>query len=345
MKVLIVGLGSIGQRHVRNLREILGQDVDIHAMRSRGLEHVLDNRQQITSPDGLLERYGIRAFSDLDDALAEQPTAVFVCNPNSMHLPVAMAAAQAGCHLFIEKPLSHSVDGIDALVQIVSEKNLAALVGYQLRFHPCVQTVQALLRDERIGRIVAARVVDAEYLPDWHPYEDYRESYAARRALGGGTILARIHEMDYLYGFFGLPSRVMTIGGHLSDLEIDVEDVASSLFEFGEAQRRFPVHLHQDMVSRRAKRSCDITGDAGHIEMDLLAGTVRVRGKDGLEEEIHDFRDLDRNQLFLDELRHFLACVDGDAEPVVTLRDGAESLRMAVAAQQSLETRAVVELS
>ena len=135
--VLVVGLGGIGQRHVRNLRALLGEHVRITAVRTRGLHHVLSDQLQIVPEQDVEHTYGIRRVPDLDAALAERPELVFVTNPSSLHVPTALAAARAGCHLFIEKPLSHTLDGVEELIQTVERKRLIAVVGYQMRFHPC----------------------------------------------------------------------------------------------------------------------------------------------------------------------------------------------------------------
>jgi predicted dehydrogenase len=343
-RFLIVGLGGIGQRHLRNLRALLGVEAEIIAYRTRGLTQVLSDRLHVESEEGLHEAYDVRVFTDLDEALATQPIAVFICNPSSFHLPVALRAAAAGCNLFIEKPLSHTYEGVSELLACVERQDLVALVGYQWRFHRGLLQVRELLRQQAIGRVLAARAEVGEYLPNWHTYEDYRQIYAARRDLGGGVVLSQIHEMDYLYWFFGLPKRVFCIGGHLSHLEIDAEDVASTLMEFESDGHTFPVHLHQDYVQRPPSRSCHIIGDEGKIEMDLLAGIVRVFHAGGAVARVHDFSGQERNQLFLDELKHFLACLRREQAPAVSVGDGAASLRMALAAKQSLETGQLVEL-
>lgn len=129
MKVLFCGLGSIGQRHLRNLRAILGDSVEILAYRSQGRSPVLNPDMTVRRDADLESAYGIRTFGDLDDALGERPDAAFVTGPNSVHVPVALAAARAGCHLFIEKPLSHSMEGLDTLVETVDRQGLVAYVG------------------------------------------------------------------------------------------------------------------------------------------------------------------------------------------------------------------------
>ena len=344
MKVLIVGLGAIGQRHLRNLRTLLKDGVQISAYRTRGLTRVLTETLQVEASTGLHEKYAVQVYAQLDAALAARPDAVFVCNPTSQHLPVALAAARAGCAIFVEKPLSHDWEGVDELIDLVEEHRLVGMVGYQLRFHPALQAVQTLVRQGRIGRVLAVRAQVGEYLPAWHGYEDYRETYGARADLGGGALLSQIHEFDYLYWLFGLPRRVYTVGGHLSSLEIDVEDVASTLMECEVDGLSFPVHLQQDYLQRPPSRGLEIIGDAGKLTLDLRQLTLCVFDADGRAEE-QSFAGLPRNQLFLDELGHFLACLRAGASPVVSIRDGAQSLRMALAAKHSLSSGQVVALA
>jgi len=341
----MAGLGGIGQRHVRNLRTLLGSNVDIIAYRTRRLRHVLTDQLQIEPGSNPEEKYQIHAYEDLDQAIAQDPDVVFVCNPSSLHIPVALSAAKAGCHLFIEKPLSDSYDGVEELITLVEEQSLVALVGYQMRFHPCLQHLHSLLRRQAIGRVLAVRVEVGEYLPGWHVYEDYRQMYASRRDLGGGAILSQIHELDYIYWLFGLPRRVFGLGGHLSSLEIDVEDTASILMECVVEGHSVPVHVHQDYVQRPPSRTCQVIGDKGKILLDFHGLTVQAFDGLGQLAESRAFEGFQRNQPFLDELKHFLACVKGDETPMVTVQDGAQSLRIALAAKESLATGHVVKLA
>ena len=344
-RVLFAGLGGIGQRHLRNLRSILGREVEVLAYRTRGLSRTLTDKLEV-DPDAELEKkYDVRAFRDLNAALAEKPEAVFITNPSSLHVPIAAAAVKAGCHLFVEKPLSHDLEGLDEIIRIADEKKLATFVGYQLRFHPLVKALRSLLAEKAVGPVVAVRAEVGEYLPAWHPYEDYREMYASRRDLGGGVVLSQIHEMDYLYSMFGLPKRIFAMGGHLSSLEIDVEDVASVSMEHVVDGRPIPIHLHQDYIQRPPSRTCVVVGDQGRIALDFHALSLRVwDGKGKLVDE-KSFVGFERNDLFTDEMKHFLACCEGKEQSMITLRDGMQSLRMALATKESLETKKVVELS
>jgi predicted dehydrogenase len=345
MRFLIAGLGGIGQRHVRNLRNLVGPEAEILAYRVRGESPALTDSLGVDPGASLDDRYGLRVFTDLDAALGEGPDAVLVCNPSSLHVSTALQAAQAGCALFIEKPLSNTNDGVHELIELVEANHLAALVGYQMRFHPCLLRVRELLQAGTIGRVVAVRIQVGEYLPGWHTYEDYRHMYASRADLGGGVILSQIHELDYVYWLFGMPTRVFALGGHLTRLEVDVEDTASILLECFVDGRPVPVHVHQDYIQRPPSRTCEVIGDAGKILVDLHQLTVTVFDADGNLTESSSQPGFERNKLFLDEMRHFLACLEGRETPRVSVRDGARSLAIALAAKKSIETRLVVELS
>jgi predicted dehydrogenase len=343
MKILMIGLGAIGQRHLRNLRKLKGDDLEILAYRFRNTSRVLTD--DLKEEGGNLEdKYNIESYDDLDLALAQKPDAVFVCNPSSLHIPTAIKAARAGCHLFIEKPLSNNLDQIEELIDLVDGQKLIAVVGYQLRFNPCLQRLHAVLNERMIGHVLSVRVEVGEYLPGWHTYEDYRNSYASRKELGGGSLLSQIHEMDYLYWLFGLPRKVFALGGHLSGLEIDVEDVVEVLMECEFDNRPVPVSVHLDYLQRPSRRVCEVIGDQGKILVDFAALTVDVFKDEGKQVVSSSFVGFERNKMFLEELDHFLARLQGNPGPLVSLQEATQSLRMALAAKDSLATGKVVYL-
>jgi len=339
MRCLVVGLGSIGQRHVRNLRTLCGDTLEIIAFRVRRDTPLLSDTMGVEAADGVEQKYGIRGFSELDAALAENPDFALICNPSSLHVPTALACARAGCALFIEKPLSDDLTGVNALIQTCEERGLLAFVAYQWRFHPLLARVKELLDSGELGQIASVQAEVGEYLPGWHPYEDYRRMYAARRDQGGGVILSQIHEMDYLYWLFGMPGRVMAMGGTRGGLGIDVEDTASILMDFG----GIPVHLQQDYLQRPGRRAFRIVTGSAVVVADLLAPRLTVF-QGGVLSVDEGFEGFTRNQMFLGEMRHFLDCLAGAARPAVTLEQGAISLRMALAARESLRTGRIVDL-
>jgi predicted dehydrogenase len=217
------------------------------------------------------------------------------------------------------------------------------MVGYQLRFHPVLRAAATALAEGSCGVPVSVRATVGESLPNFHRYEDYRRMYASRADLGGGVIVTQIHEFDWLYSLFGLPSRLFALGGHWSDLEIDVEDTASVLMECAVAGRPLPVHLHQDYLQDPPSRNCEIICEHGKITLDFAQTTTLVQERGGAA-NLMQFPEFQRNDLFLDQTRHFLDCVARRTKPTVDLADGIQSLRMALAAKASIASGRVVSL-
>jgi predicted dehydrogenase len=345
MKILMIGLGGIGQRHTRNLRALLGERAEFIAYRVRRQTHVVTPTMGADSSRNVEDEYGIRVSPSLDATLAEKPDIAFVCNPSNLHVRAALACIQAGCDVFIEKPLSDSLAGTTELVRAVEERKRIAMMGYQLRFHPCLRKLTEIVNSGVLGNLLGIRATIGEYLPGWHPYEDYRQMYAARADLGGGVVLSQIHEFDFLYSLFGLPKRVYAIGGHWSELEIDVEDTASILMECSIDGRPLPIQLHQDYLQSPPSRQCEVIGERGRAVMDLHALTVTVYTRANATPTVHSFAGFERNQLFVDQTSHFLECVKTRSRPVVDLKDGLQSLRMALAVKRSIATHQPVELA
>jgi predicted dehydrogenase len=340
MRVLVIGLGGVGQRHVRNLRTVLGDSVELLAWRVRRLAHVVTANLQSDSTRNVEQEYGLRVFDTLEGALAEGPAAAFICNPTSLHMKPAVACVKAGCDLFLEKPVSHSLEGLDQLSREVAQRQRVVMVGYQLRFHPCFQRLREILRDRLVGNPLAVRATVGEFLPAWHPYEDYRQMYASRADLGGGVLVTQIHEFDYLYALFGLPRRVFAVGGKRSELEIDVEDIGSTLMDYD----GLPVHLQQDYLQKPPSRNCEVVGSRGKVVMDLPSLSVKRWDGEGKLVEDNTWT-LDRNNLFLDETRHFFECVRTRSKPEIDLCDGIASLQMALAARESMTLGRIVEVA
>ena len=338
MRILIAGLGAIGQRHARNLRAVCGDDLELLAYRRRRLPHVITESLQRDDSSDVETALGIRAFDDLDAALAERPDAAFVCTPSSQHLEIAQRAAGAGCHLFIEKPISNTLDGVEKLRETVAAKRLVALVGCQWRYHPAVQWLREVLQTATLGPLVRAEIEYGEYLPDWHPYEDYRTSYAARADLGGGVVLTQIHDYDLAWWLFGAPRTVTASGGRVSDLEIDVEDTVEARLEGGAA----PVIVRQSIASRPPRRIVTVDGENGSITVDLLAGRVSSHPR---LIAAGAFADFSRNEMFVEEARHFCACVSGQETPAVPLDDGIAVLRLALAVKDAMRSGRAVEVA
>lgn len=321
MRFLIAGLGSIGERHFRNLRQLGFQDISVFRATDR-TPRTLDG-----------EKY--RVFRSLDEALDEGPDVVLVTNPTHLHMEVALAVARRGHHLFIDIPISHSTEGTRELVDLVDKKQLVSLMGFNLRFHPCVHKIRELVLEGAIGRVLLAQAECATYLPDWHPWEDYRKGYAARRDMGGGAILAAgIHELDYLSWIFGPVDEVFSVTGTSGSLELqDVEDTASVVLKF---HGGVVAELHCDLFQRPYSRWCKVVGDEGTIYWDFLENQVKLYRADKTTWElVLDLKGFDYNTTYLEEMRHLVECVEGRKQSINDASQGRQNLVTALAAAKA----------
>jgi predicted dehydrogenase len=343
MKILVAGLGSIGQRHVRNLRYVLGNDVEILAYRAIGNNIVISEDMTAKSDVNLEQAYNIKSFTNYEEALEQNPAAVFITCPNNLHVPLALQAARSKCHLFIEKPLSNSMEGLEELAKLIEEGNLVTLVGYQMRFHPCLQLVRKLLEENKIGRVLSVRADFGEYLPGTHSYEDYRKGYVARKDLGGGALLCLSHEFDYLQWLFGMPGKLFALGGKLSRLEMDTEDVVDVLMECVTGTRRIPANIHLDYLQSPPSKKCVFIGEEGKIYCDYNSNLVELYTAESKRGESFRFDNFKRNDMFINEMKHFIACLRGDEKSSIDIYESMKGLRIALAAQRSLKSCGVVE--
>lgn len=320
MKWLVIGCGSIGKRHIRNLQtlnagEIIAQDVKPD--RCREVER----------------EYGVKAYNDLEEALGEKPQVALICTPTSWHVASALAAARRRCHLFIEKPLSHSLEKIDELIDVVEKKKLVTLVGCNMRFHPGIVKMKELLDSGGIGKVLCARVQAGQYLPDWHPWEDYRKCYSANKSLGGGVILDGIHEIDYVRWFLGEVEQVFSFSGKFSSLEINTEDMAEILLKFKSGS---VAEVHLDYLQRFYGRSCQLIGEEGTILWDFHEKQVKLySAKSEKWETFSQDPAYDINQMYVDEIKHFIFCLQGKARPMQDIKEGKKVLEIALAAKKS----------
>lgn len=324
VRILVVGLGSVGRRHLNNF---LGLGVPVSACSSGkgALGHV------DLPGDVVVHR-------DLAGALADRPTAVVVATPSALHLPVALAAARAGAHLLIEKPVADTLDGVDALRAEIERRRLIALLGFQFRFHPSLRQIRRWIVDGALGDIVSAQVHWGEYLPDMHPWEDYRTGYAARRDLGGGVLRTFCHPFDYLRWWFGDVSDVAATAGRVDPFGLDVETSVDVNLVF---RRGAHAHVHLNFVQRPMEHTVRIVGTGGTATWSQADHTARRYDVQRGEWEVVAPPDgFERNTMFVAEAKHMLACLHGEDEPLCTFSDGVAALEVALRADALLPSAA-----
>lgn len=317
--LLVVGLGSVGKRHARNLLGL-------------GAKRLSAFRERRWTLDADL-RDSVREIADLGKALESRPV-VFVCNPSHMHLRTALAAARAGCDLFLEKPVATDREGLSELAAECRNRKLVVQVGFQFRFHPGLMEAKRWIDQGRLGKLTYLHASWGEYLPNWHPGEDYRLGYSARRDQGGGALLTLSHPFDYLAWLGGPIASVSARTARSGTLELDVEDIADVGLEF-ESGAIGQVHL--DYLQTPPSHRMTIIGTEGTLSWDAAGGEPSLKQRDGAVSRGDLPTGFERNSMFIDELRGFLRCVDERARPRVDLADGIAALEVALSAHASSE--------
>jgi len=292
---------------------------------------VLYRSRRSTLPDD--EIAGFPVETALAAALAHKPQAVVISNPTALHLDVAIPAAEAGCHILMEKPVSHTLERLDVLHAALQRGGGKLLVGFQLRFHPTLCKAAELLAGGAIGRPLAVRAHWGEYLPNWHPWEDYRQGYAARADLGGGVVLTLTHPLDYLRWLLG-ETRVEWAAGGALGLGLDVEDTAEIGMRF---ESGVVGSLHLDYLQQPPTHTLEIIGSQGTLRWDNATAALSLFQAGQTDWQVFSAPEgFERNWLFMEETKHFLAVARGEAEPRCTLHDGVRALELALVARQMI---------
>lgn len=330
LRALIVGSGSIGQRHARNLmalgvKKLALCDKDPSQLQQAASE--LENDVTFTDYVHALEQF--------------KPDIVLVCTPPVLHVEQALIAVRAGAHVFVEKPLSNQLTGIDNLIAATQATGRIVHVGYNLRFHAGILKLRELLFQQTIGRVLWAYAEVGQYLPDWRPRQDYRRSYTARHELGGGIILDASHEIDYILWMLGEPISVTCMAGQLSDLEVNVEDSADILLRF---PTRTQAVIHLDFIQRDYSRRCKIVGTNGTITWDYVTNQIDVYRAADRERQTLNFS-VSPNQMYLDEIAAFLDAIRSHHTSLASLHEAKTVVKVALAALESSERRCTVDLN
>lgn len=334
MKFLICGLGSIGKRCLENLELLNIPCENISVLRTR--------KGTPSFGDKILEEHKNKhhVFNNLNDAFKQKPNAVLITNPTSLHIPVALKASKTKFHLFITKPLSHNLKGVNELAKISKKNNLVLYVSYQLRFHPHLRQIKQWLDEKKIGNVVSATAELSERIVNLHPWENYKISYIGRKDLGGGPILSFSHEIDYLYWLFGMPKWVFAAGGTLGNLNINTEDTVKTIMQFPKTL----VSLHFDYLKSPARRFLQITGTKGRIYWDYIEKKLELIPLEGEKTTIFEPKNYDRNSMHIDELKHFINCIKNKKQPLIGLRQGKDVLKICLAIKKSMQEKKPVNL-
>jgi len=325
LKILVIGYGSIGKRHIENLSGM------------KNIKIIVCTNQKI---DRFLQQNNCLVLKNLKQCINEKPNAAIISNVTSNHIKTATLLASHKIHLFIEKPLSHSFDGIKILVNTIKKFNLITMMGCQLRFHPCIKLAKKYILSNQLGKIMSVQIENGSFLPDWHVDKDYSQSYSAKKSLGGGVVLTCIHEIDYLCWFFGYSTIISAMTNKVSNLELDVEDIASVLLQF---KNKMIAELHLDYFQKPIVRTCKIIGTKGTLELDLVNNSCRKFDfKKNKWLNVLNLPKYDMNCMYIDELAHFVNCIRYNKKAVNDIDEGLKILKIALSIKKSSKTKRVI---
>ena len=323
MKFLVVGAGSIGARHLKNLLKL-------------GVRKI-----EVCEPDAKTRRklengFPVPVHRRLSSALRAKPDVALIATPTHRHMPTAMACAKAGCHLFIEKPLSHSLTGLDQLGRLIRSKRLICLVGCNMRFHPGLALLKRNLEKQKVGRIWGARIEFGYYLPFWRPGRNFRKTYSAKSAQGGGVILDCIHEIDYARWMFGSAVHASGSASRGSVLGLDVEEDVDLRLETAGGIR---IGIHLDYLQKAYRRNCVVYGSKGVLVWDWHRPGLRWH-RNGRSQwaQLNPAQRFKTNDMYVAEMKHFLRCLRKKEKPSQDFRQGLKVLRLALAFKKNLKS-------
>lgn len=316
MNVLVVGYGSIGRRHIRNLSKMEPIDeIIVYTKIQNAFEALCEKKisfldASILGLDTVTDRYKV------DFAI--------IANETYKHIDTAIILARKGIHLFIEKPLSHNLEKVAPLKEIVEKNRVKAFVAYNLRFLPAIRHLKDQISQKVLGDLYFAHIEVGQYLPSWRTNVHYTASYSAHAEFGGGAALDLSHEVDYMRYLFGEPYLWKTVKSKVSDLDIDSEDILEGIYKY---ERGFMCHVHMDYLQRKAKRQIRIFGSTGEIICDFAGKWIDIQLHGNktrlMEEDLFKMAETYRT-----ELQYFIETLMTNKEPAISIDDGIQTLRL-----------------
>ncbi len=323
--VLVCGAGSIGKRHARNLKSI-------------GVGQIAVFDPDATMREAIAQEIGCTTYGDFAEALStENPDVVFVCSPTKYHVTQAMDAANAGAHLFIEKPLNHSMQGVEELKNLAAKKKLTCMVGCNMRFHHGPSTVHKILEASTIGDVESA---DVHVLFDFTGRADLKGNLERIRATynadpsQGGAIRECVHEIDLALWYFGPGDLERATKIRAQRIGIPEVEGEAKLYMLHKDDVTSCVHL--SFMNPVYKRGCSIRGTKGSIEWDFTENIVKVSDERGNPSAAYPAPEgYEVNRMYLDEIMYFFDCIQSGRKPMGNLDDAILALEMALKAVET----------
>ena len=332
-KALVVGLGSIGRRHIRILLTLYP------GIRIAVLRHKVCNKNET-------QDLQIQAcYTKIEDVLKFKPQFAIIANPSSKHLKIASFLASAGVHLLIEKPLADESQNLSKFINLCKEKKIVLMTGYNLRFSPSLKKFRKLINEKIIGDIYSIHSEVGQYLPSWRPGTNYQNNVSAQKKLGGGVLRELSHEIDYLNWIFGPIIWVKSEVSRLSSLKIDVEDSAKIIFGVrAPNDNQISGTLSMDFIRHDTTRNCLVVGELGTLKWDGITEEVLIYRAGKKSWEVVYKLKCGSDYTYIQEIKNFIASIDSLSPPSVSGEDGLNVLLAIEAISKSSEKGSIVYL-
>jgi predicted dehydrogenase len=333
MKFLVVGGGSMGKRRILCL---LANGIKPEQIR---MVDVRADRQAEVK-----QKHNVDSMNDLEAGFEWSPDAVIVSVPGAAHMEVNLAAVRRGKHVFCEVPLGVSLEGMDELKSLVEKNKLVFAPGCQPPNHVLFRQLKQWLDDPSFGKVLCLIAEFGQYLPDWHPYEDYRKFYAADQKMGGGNLDVIAQELSLFYWLLN-GDRVVELSGSgkkASTLEISANDIWDITAETKNGAR---LVMHCDLIQRAGRNLIRFITEQGTIEINMVEGTIKRYLVASRQWETRSLPlGYAYEQCYIEEIETFIKCIEGKAEWYNPLPAAIDVVKFLMAIQKSSQTKASVKI-
>lgn len=305
-KLLVVGVGSIGKRHIENNQKYFSK-IDIADTRNDRLIEC----QKKFNINKTFKNY-INAFKN------NKYDAVFITTPPHLHLKIAELAVKNRSHILIEKPLGMSIKGWDKISKICNKHKLINYVAYCHRHISYTKKFKEFLLKKKIGKLLNGSLTWGSYFPDWHPWEKYWTYYMAKKHQGGGALMDESHGIDLIRYFFGEPKKIFSFIDKISNLKMTADDNAFLLFKM---KNKMLISLNFDLISKPTKCEIQINGSKGSLVWNRVDHVLKHYSDKKKTWSIYKYSKNDFLRMYKTQAHYFIDCIKNKKRPVVDIRD------------------------
>lgn len=325
MKFLVIGLGSMGKRRIRNLQYLKKKDII-------GWDLKVNRRKECE------DKYKIKTYENINEALTKKPDAIIISTPPNHHLEYQLLATKNKIHFFCEAGIF--TNGIADLIKMIKKQKIIAAPSATWRFNDSIKKIRELVKKEKIGNIVAFTYHMGQYLPDWHPWENISKFYVGKRKTSATREMVPF-ELEWLTWIFGDINKISCMKDKISNLKVNIDDVYQLIFQF---KSGIIGHLLVDVISRSPTRIIRVVGEKGTIYWDWMEDIVRLydsnKGKWFEFEEKKGFKEngyAAKENMYIGEIDNFINAINGKEKYIYSLEEDLKILSLLEAAEESAE--------